>query len=190
MRQSLIVVALALIAAAALADAPPAEPADHLIAFIIEDQFENEHTEAEFASKVMVLFWGDREGSNHIERWEKTVRRQLKHELADGTVDVRNVAHVEGVPGFIKGMIRGKFSEEPDAWVLMDWDGVFAESYHPTEKHCNILVFGADGAHLHQVASNTLQQDVLDGMLAAVERGLAGDSRPGQIPAPTMSPVD
>ncbi len=185
-----VLLAFVAVAAVALADEPAPEPLDHLVEFTIEDQFENEHTQDEFAGKTMVLFWGDREGSEHIERWEKTVRRKLKRELADGSVEVRVVAHVQGVPGMIKGMVRGHFSKEPEEWTLMDWEGVFAAAYAPVEKHCNIMVFGRDGAHLYQQASNKLEQPVLDGVLAAVKQSLEDEGAPGQTSAPSGSPAD
>lgn len=189
MRQLPLLAVLTFAAAVALADEPVPEPVDHLIDFTVTDQFDAEHTQAEFTGKVMVLFWGDREGSQHIERWEKTVRRKLKRELADGSVEVRTVAHVQGAPGLIKGMIKDRFSREADEWALMDWDGVFAAAYAPTEKHCNILVFGRDGARLYQQASNKLKQDVLDGVLTAVRQGLQGDA-PGAPSTPTAAGVD
>jgi predicted transcriptional regulator len=161
--------------------------ADRLIEFTILDQFDAEHTEADFAGKVMVVFWGDREGNEPIERWDRTLRRKLKRELAAGTVDLRTVAHTQGAPGFIKGMIKSSFSDDPEAWALMDWDGVFAAAYAPVEKQCNILVFGRQGALLTQVATTKLEQAVLDEVLAAVRQGLAGDEAPGQPSRPVQS---
>jgi hypothetical protein len=189
MRQLVIIVAL-IISTAALADEPTAALADHLLDFTIVDQFDTEHTQAEFAGRVTVLLWADREGAEHTGRWKKTIARKLKQELADGTVTMRNVAHLLGVPSFIRGRVKAAFSEKSDQWVLMDWDGRFAAAYAPTPGHCNVLVFGRDGTHVHQQAVTGLEQAALDAVLAAVQAALADDGVPGPTSPVEMSPAD
>ena len=56
----------------------------------------------------------------------------------------------KGVPFFLKGMVRGKFPQEPGEWVLLDWKGRFAKAYEWVEGESNILVFDAGGALVHQ----------------------------------------
>lgn len=145
---------------------------DTLIAFTILDQFDEPHTEAALAGRVAVLLWADRKGSDHLQRWHKVIERKLRDEIEAGQVEVRMLGHTEGAPGFIRGMIKGRFPEDPQEWALMDWDGVFNAHYAPTADHVCPLVFGPDGRLLYQGATTRLNQADLDAVLAAVESGL------------------
>lgn len=117
---------------------------DTLITFTIPDQFDQEHTEAEFASKTVLFLWADREGSNHSSRGGQQLSKKLKDELESEEVGMRALAHLQGVPSFIHGMIKGKFPKEPEKWALMDWDGLFKQHYALLDDHCNLIVFDTD----------------------------------------------
>jgi len=160
---------------------------DTLLSFTIVDQFDVEHTEAEFAGSVTVLLWADRESSDHTGRWERTLEHKLEEQLATDSVVMRTVAHVEGVPGFVKGSVLDSFSDDPEKWVLMDWQGEFQAAYELEGDQCNLLVFGPDGALLYRAAATGLEQTILDGVLAAVNEGSvvgAGDTGPPGQPGP------
>ena len=164
--------------------ASAATDADTLLSFTIVDQFDVEHTDAEFAGQVAILLWADREGNNHAGRWERTLEHKLEPQLAAGAVVMRTVAHIQGVPGFVKGRVLDSFSDDPEQWALMDWQGEFQAAYDLEGDHCNLLVFGPDGALLYRGAATGLEQTILDGVLAAVNEGLAihtgGTGPPGQ----------
>ena len=153
-----------------------AADADTLLSFTIVDQFDVEHTEAEFAGSVTVLLWADREGSDHTKRWESTLEHKLEEQLATDSVVMRAVAHVEGVPGFVKNSVLDSFSDDPEQWVLMDWQGEFHTAYELQDNHCNLLVFGPDGALLYRAAATGLEQTILDGVIAAVDEGLTAST--------------
>lgn len=115
-----------------------------LIDFHIEDQFQKEHTREEILGAPSLLVWADRKGKEYIDAWDDALIDAL-----DGrAVQWRAIAHVKGVPGWIpglKGRIRGSFSDDPARWALLDWDGEFAEAYHPTEDQVTVFVFDAEG---------------------------------------------
>ena len=96
-----------------------------LIEFEIEDQFKEKHGEDELLGTTAVLVWADRKGNEYLDAWDGALDEAL-----DGRdVQRRALAHVKGVPGWIpglKGKIRGRFSEDPAEWALLDWDGKFA----------------------------------------------------------------
>ena len=169
-----------------------ATDADTLLNFTIVDQFDVEHTDAEFAGQVAILLWADREGSDHAERWKRTLEHKLESRLATNSVVMRTVAHIQGVPGFVKGRVLDSFSDDPEQWALLDWQGEFQAAYDLEEEHCNLLVFGPDGALLYRAAATGLEQTILDGVLAAVNEGLTshtgGSGPPGQPGAVHFGP--
>jgi len=170
-------------------DLPPA-PTDTLITFTIPDQFDTEHTEAEFAGKVMLFMWGDREGSDHMRRWGKQLIKKLRNDIEAGQVGMRSVAHVQGAPSFIHGMIKGRFPKEPEKWALMDWDGLFKQHYGMLDDHCNLIVFDSAGRLIYRTAVTKLKQDVLDEVLAAVRSGIEQNEAPGEPGAPINLDTD
>jgi hypothetical protein len=181
-----ILVIVALRAAAAGSATPSATG---LVDFTMLDQFDAEHRRADLAGEVVVLIWVDRKGRDHLDRWQRTLERKLKRERQAGEVELRVVAHVRGVPGFVKGRVKDSFGDDPERWALMDWEGIFLDAYPMVEDHCNLLVFGRDGALLHHDAATGLAQAVLDGVLAAVTEGLAGGA-PDRDGAPAAAGED
>ena len=124
-----------------------------LIEFEIEDQFKEKHRHDELLGTTAVLVWADRKGADFLDAWGDA----LDVALEGHDVQRRALAHVKGVPGWIpglKGKIRGRFSEDPVEWALLDWDGKFAKAYEPTEDTVNVLVFGPDGCYLGRVAGD------------------------------------
>jgi len=178
-----VIVGLLLVSTAA-AQAPA--PADTLVIFTMPDQFDVEHTATDLRGTTALVIWADRKGNDHRRRWVKTIARKLRRELTEGTVILHQVAHVQGVPGFVKGRVLDSFREEADGPVLMDWEGVFDAAYTPTADHVNVLVFDADGRLAHQAAATGLDQGVLDGILNAVRAAVA-DGPPGMPSSPVRA---
>ena len=163
--------------------------ADTLFNFTMVDQFDVEHSDTEFAGRVAVLLWADRTGSDHAQRWQRTLEHRLESQLADDSVIMGMAAHVEGVPDFVKGRVLDSFPDDPEQWVLVDWQGEFRAAYDLEDDHCNLLVFGPDGTLLYRAAATGLDQTILDGVLAAVDEGLAvrtGDLGPPGQPSPVQ----
>jgi len=135
-----------------------------LIEFEIEDQFKEKHTREELLGQTTILVWADRHGSKLLDPWSEA----LEESLADIDVQVKPLAHVKGVPGWIpglKGKIRGKFSKDPAEWALMDWKGKFAEAYDTTEDTVNLLVFDPDGCYLGRISGDTPEPTLIDALL-------------------------
>jgi hypothetical protein len=125
-----------------------------MIEFEIEDQFKEKHTHEELLGSPVVLVWSDRKGSDFMDVWDEA----LDEALIGHDVQRRSLAHVKGVPGWIpglKGKIRGRFSDDPSEWALLDWDGKFAKAYNRTEETVNVLVFDADGCLMGRVSGDS-----------------------------------
>jgi hypothetical protein len=123
-----------------------------LIDFLIKDQMDVLHTSGYFRESVVVLISGDRTGSTFMDQWSPVFLDSLAAEVASYQVKFIPHADLKGAPSFLQGMIKGKFSEDPAEWVLLDWDGEFKEAYDLALDHCSIVVFDAQGARRIQVA--------------------------------------
>jgi hypothetical protein len=135
-----------------------------LIEFEIEDQFKEKHTREELLGTTAVLVWADRDGSDFLDAWNAA----LDIALEGRDVQRRALAHVKGVPGWIpglKGKIRGRFSEDPAEWALLDWKGRFAEAYARTENTVNVFVFSPEGCLLGRVAGDEPEPVLIEALL-------------------------
>lgn len=145
-----------------------------LVDFEIQDQFGDVHRSADVAGTVVLLIGGDREGSQFTGDWGKAIRDALGDHPRYGEISQLAHADLRGVPFFLKGMIRGKFPQEPASWVLMDWKGVIAKAYDYTADSTNVLVFAPDGALAHHAAGREPEGATLEDLLGSLRRLLDG----------------
>lgn len=114
--------------------------------FELDDQFENVHRRADVADTIVLLIGSDKGGSEFNQAWGGAI-----HKLSNGHPGYDQISHLayadlRGVPFFLKELVRSKFPEDPDRWVLMDWKGTIAKVYDFVPKSSNVLVFARDGA--------------------------------------------
>ncbi|MCP4145871.1 MAG: hypothetical protein GY752_11385 [bacterium] len=77
------------------------------------------------------------------------------------TASILPVAHMKGVPFFLKGFIRGKFPKQPENWILMDWGGEFNKVYNFEPGLANIIVFDGQGEQLFKASAGELDQEIV-----------------------------
>jgi hypothetical protein len=142
-----------------------------LIDFRIKDQFEKLHTSGSFRNFVTILVSGDRKGSAFIGDWSPVLEDSLAVEVKSYRVKFLPHAHLKGVPFFLKGTVKNKFTQDGQEWVLMDWGGEFRKSYGLAEDHCNIVVFDREGIRRIQEAVQEFDPQVFERVLAGI-RGL------------------
>ena len=80
------------------------------------------------------------------------------------------------MPFFLKGFVRGMFPENPDQWVLMDWNGVIAETYKFVPKSSNVLVFAPDGVLVPHASGHEPDDESLRA-LVSILRELLDEAR-------------
>ncbi len=136
---------------------------DSLISFTLEDQFETVYTDSNWANTVIVFLGTDREGSEFSPAWGKAIHDSLRD---NRRVAIVPVSDLDAVPFFLKGYVRGKFPKERDQFVLLDWDGIFSESYEFREGACNILIFNTGRKLVYQRAVTKLDEGELRRILA------------------------
>lgn len=141
-----------------------------LIDFELEDQFGNLHRTADVEGTIVLLIGSDKGGSPFNGEWGRAVHEELGDHPFYDVISQLAHADLRGVPFFLKGMIRGKFPDEPDRWVLMDWKGALAKTYAFVAKSSNILVFSTDGALVHHAAGREPDDETVDEVVAALRR--------------------
>ena len=146
---------------------------ERLIPFKIEDQFKREYSHEDFLGTDTVVIGSDSEGSRYSGPWKKALREALETDGKTESVQIFEVADVRGVPFFLKGMVRGKFPREKENRVLLDWKGVFAETYGFEAEACTIVIFDRTGIKVYQSGVADVEPhklDVLLGTLRALPR--------------------
>ncbi len=111
-----------------------------LIDFELQDQFDSTFNQNSFDGKIVIIIGADRQGSKYTDQWGQALGDSLRTRNIDNVQFVA-LATLTGVPGMMKGMVKGFFPKEKENWVLMDWQGVFADAFDFSAKKCNILVF-------------------------------------------------
>jgi hypothetical protein len=135
--------------------APPLE-------FELEDQFRNLHRSSDYRGDVVLLIGSGRKGAEFNGLWGKAIHEIVaEHPRYDRLSDLP-YANLKAVPFFLKGTVRGKFSEESKHWVLMDWKGEIARTYGFDPASSNILVFAPDGSLAMQHSGTDVDETSLD----------------------------
>lgn len=143
-----------------------AQPPTHLIDFSLRDQFDDLHTQADAAGKVVLLIGSDSDGSEFNELWGKAINPPLADHPNHALLYQLPYADLRSVPFFAKGFARGMMPEAPEEWVLMDWKGSLAKAYRFQPGATNVLVFAADGSLRMQVAGTQPETVVVEQIVA------------------------
>ena len=157
--------ALLLLVTCARAEDPPAT---ELISFKIKDQFDTLHTDGRYRSSAVLVTWADRKGSEYVVGWAPALHDSLAQELSSYRLRQISVAHLKGVPFFLKGKVKGRFPKSPNAWVLMDWGGEFNKAYACTEDRFNVLVFDSSSRLVARWAVSEEDPEILAAIVATL----------------------
>jgi len=128
----------------------------NLIDFHIQDQFKQVHTTSDYAGEVVIVIGSDKAGCDYDKLWSA----ELSQKLGDNA-SILPVAHMKGVPFFLKGFIRGKFPKQPENWILMDWGGKFNKAYNFEPGLANILVFNGQGEQIFKASAGELDKEIV-----------------------------
>jgi hypothetical protein len=145
-----------------------------LMSFDMEDQFRNSHSHADFKGRVLVVIGSDRGGASAAKNWGKALARSLKPEMDSGLMSLIALADLKGVPFFLKDYVRGEFYKNAGDWALMDWKGLFADSYGFIAGNANVLVFDKEGVLVYQAHYRECRPDEVLSLTAIIrgERGV------------------
>lgn len=140
-----------------------------MISFELEDQFGEVYTDNSWPGKIVILLGSDKGGSTYNEIWGKAIYDSLKTEIGFEKVQMVGLSDLSSVPFFMKWVIRGKFPEEKEKWVLMDWDGEFLEAYNFKEDAANILIFNSDKILVYQESLTEIDDKILSEILRIIK---------------------
>jgi len=147
-----------------------------LISFELKDQFGRPHTEKKFSGHIVILIGSDKDGSQYNPLWGKAIHDSLANEDGFEHLKFLAVADLRGVPFFLKGFVKGKFSKDEKRWVLMDWKGKFASSYQFEAGASNINIFKRDGKLVHKTVVHGLEQETLGELLTILKQLMREES--------------
>jgi len=154
---------------------PLAAQPSELVQFEMKDQFDTVHSHGDYAGRILIVIGSDRRGSEFHDDWEVALRDSLNAGGSVANVAFLSVAEVRGVPFFLKGSVKGKFSRDPDEWILVDWKGFFAETYGFEPDATNMLLFAANGTLVSHTRGRELDWSKVSAIVATVRR-LAEDA--------------
>jgi len=114
--------------------------------FTLNDQYDSASTLQAWRGEAVLIVAGDRHGNQYMSAYVRAVRARYER----GQLRVVQVAHLRGVPFFLKGSIRGRFrGTNADGTlktpVLLDWGGVLARTYGFQESLTNVYLVDSRG---------------------------------------------
>ena len=127
-----------------------------LIEFEMEDQFENSYTSNSWNENILIFIAGDRKGSSYNRNWAIAINNEVKKNPQ--SVKLIGLADLGSVPFFLTGIVKAYFPDDTNEKVLLDWDGLFAETYDFTDDHCNILIFDTNRELIYKTAVTQFDQ--------------------------------
>ncbi|MEM8997220.1 MAG: hypothetical protein AAGF23_20725 [Acidobacteriota bacterium] len=145
-----------------------AETPATLVPFELEDQFGEATTSGDLEGRPALVIAADGGGSDFTGPWSAELGEAIAELGLGDRVRILGLADLRSVPSFMRKRVRGTFSTDPSDATLLDWSGVFAEAYGFEKRHCNLILFDADGAVAQQAAVQGLDDGVLDGFVTAL----------------------
>jgi len=134
----------------------------------LQDQFGKQQKLAFPNQEVTLLAIADKKGSAELNAWIAALKPRYA-----GRIDIRGLADMGGVPGFLQGYICRKFQATRRFPVMMDWSGKVCDRFGYRHGVANILVIDADGMIRERVCGAATEEgvtrisDALDAALQA-----------------------
>jgi uncharacterized protein YfaP (DUF2135 family) len=180
-RLATLALSLSALCASPAADAP-SPPARAPASLELHDQYDQPQRLAFPATNVVVLTIADQKGSAQIDAWVTEIKARYA-----GRLDLRGLADVRGVPGFLRGKVRKKFQETRRYPVMMDWSGTVCSQFGFQPGAANVLVLGPDGAIQARLAGPA-RADTLEELFTVLDRALSNIHISHTNPTARLSP--
>ena len=140
------------------------KPPGHAPACIeLHDQYDTPQRLAFPTTNVVVLTIADKIGSEQIDDWVAALKSRYA-----GRLELRGLADVGGVPGFLRGKVRKKFQETRTYPVMMDWSGKVCAQFGFDSGVANVLVI-ARGGSIHARVAGSAGEPALKELSAAID---------------------
>ena len=123
----------------------------------LRDQYDTTQTLTFPTTNIIVLTIADKRGAEEIAGWISMLKSRYS-----GRVEIRGLADVGGVPGFLQGKIRKKFQASHTYPVMLDWSGNVCAQFGYEKNVANILILGRDGTILGRSTGPATEQAIHD----------------------------
>lgn len=146
----------------------------------LQDQFGKPQKLAFPNARITLLAIADKQGSAEVNAWIAA----LKPRYAE-RIDIRGLADMGGVPGFLQGHISRKFQATRKYPVMMDWSGKVCDRFGYRQDVANILVIDADGTIRERVCG-AATEDAVTRISHALDKALQAKKQTAQ-PCPARN---
>jgi predicted transcriptional regulator len=147
-----------------------AESSEKLISFRLKDQHKKLYTDLDYRGKLFLTIGSDKEGREFNPMWTIAIKNALKDDKKFKDLQILRVADMRGAPEFIRPLIASKFPKERSEWVVLDWEGVFPETYGFKKKIANILIFDKKGRLVYQDDGKEPEKEKLNKILKIIRK--------------------
>lgn len=113
--------------------------------FSIADQHERTWKRSDFSTKPVLYVLCDRDAYDYVDNWTDELVPAYRTKI-----HFVPVADVRGVPGLMKGYVRGRFRDEFSYPILMDWEGELSRTLGLKKGYPTLVVTRADGTVTYQ----------------------------------------
>lgn len=142
-----------------------------LIPFELADQYDVVHSSQSTIGKHTVLIISDRDGSAHSEKWGQAIQGLINELPHPDNVSVFAVAHVEGVPSFLRSFVQKLIKSDRNKPVLLDWQGQVNQEYGIVPGRANVFLFAPNGNLQLRFAANEVTLTKLKEVQMALKPG-------------------
>lgn len=146
-----------------IAGEAPKPPAHAPACIELRDQYDAPQRLVFPAMSVVVLTIADKKGSEQVDGWVAALKSRYA-----GRIELRGLADVGGVPGFLRGNVRKKFQETRTYPVMMDWSGKVCAQFGFQPGMANVLVIARDG-NIHARVAGSAREPALKELSAAID---------------------
>ena len=138
----------------------------------LKDQFEALQKLSFPATNLTVLTLADHKGSEQIAGWVGPVKERYGLR-----VDIRGIADMSAVPGWLRGVVRKKFRQQQTYPVMLDWSGDVVRAFAAVNECVNVLVIDERGQILQRFTGEA-KPAALTELYTTIDQALIGNKNP------------
>ena len=132
--------------------------------FELKDQHDKPFSYRFPKTRLTILIFGDRQGSEQIEGWVRPLYQRYQER-----VEQHGIAVLNTVPSLMRGVVRGIFKRNTPYPVLLDWKGDVARAYGYQSKKANLVLIDRQGFIAYRTVGPA-SESALQNLFAQVDR--------------------
>ena len=149
-----------------LAGAASQPPAHAPARIELRDQYDAPQRLAFPGTNLVVLTLADKKGAEQIDGWVTALKARYA-----GRIELRGLADVGTVPGWLRGTVRKKFRETRTYPVMMDWSGKVVSELGCQPGLASVLVIGPEG-NIHARMAGPAHHAALKELFTVIDAAL------------------